>query len=156
MAKIQLSNNITLDIIEGDEKIKSFSITYREPSRKQQRALGEDNKAIIDLFKESQKLDRRLEVMEAKVDALKELEQAKELLSTAKKLDEMYIRRDKIEDQFEEMGGVDKMLEASQLTFDISVGGKDKKILKEFIETSSDYNVILNAIADDAKAQRGN
>ena len=156
MAKLQLSNAVTLEIAEMGKVVDTYKLSYKEPSKKEQKEIGKGNKDILDLFKSSQKLDRRIEVMEAKVEALKELNNAEELLDTAKKLDDLYQARDKIEDDFDKLGGFDKMLEASEVTFGISVGGKDKKRLVEFVEAQSDYATVLTAIAEDAKEQKGN
>lgn len=155
MAKIQLSTRVTLDITENGKVVDTFKISFREPSKRQQREIGKENEEILDLFKKSQSLDRRLEVTEAKVSALKELENAKELLTTAKSLDKLYIDRDNIEDRFIDLGGFEKMLEASRLTFDHAISGEDKDRLRDFIEDQSDYSIIMGAIAEDAKEQRG-
>ena len=156
MAKIQLSTAVTLEITDNGKVVDTFKVTHREPSKKQQRKLGKENKDMPDLFKLSQKLDRRIEVSESKVDALQELGNPKDTLKEINKLELIYIEKDKVEDKFDALGGYDKFLEISQLSFDMQVGGKDKERLAEFIEENSDYGSVLEAIAVDAKAKRGN
>ncbi|MCK5744478.1 MAG: hypothetical protein KAH30_07040 [Caldisericia bacterium] len=155
MAKIQLSTIVKLDISEDGKITRSFSVTFREPSKKQQKEIGKENKTILDLFKVSQKLERRIEATEAKVEALKSMDKATELLSTAKKLDDLYSQIDEVETQFDSLGGYDQMMEASKLSFEKAIGGKDKEDLRVFIDEFSDYTTILNAISNDAKEQRG-
>jgi len=157
MAKISLSIAVNLDITDSGKVVKTFNLTYRQPSKKEQKQLGKENETILDLFKQSQKIDRRIEAVEVKIEALRSMEnKASELLKSANLLEKLYIQKDEIEDDFEKIGGIDKMLEASKETFSISVGGKDKDELMEFIEENSDYSTFLDAIAEDAKKQKGN
>ena len=157
MAKISLATAVVLDITDSGKKITSFKVTYKAPTKKQIKTLGKDNEDILDLFKSNQKLDRRIEATEAKVEALRGIPAlAQELLDTAKELSTMYEKSDANEISFDELGGVDKMLHASKLTFDISINGADKEALAEFIEQNGDYAEYVEVIAKDAQKQKGN
>jgi len=158
MAKMTPRVGIKLDIVDSGKKVlKTFNVDYKEPSRKEQKQLGKENETILDLFKQNQKLDRRVKVTEIKIEALREIDgKSRELLSSVNTLEKLYIQRDEVENNFEELGGVDKMIEASKETFIISVGGKDKDTLSEYIEENGDYSEYLDTIAKDAKNQKGN
>ena len=156
MAKISLGTKVKLDFTDEGKVFKTFNVTYRELGRKQTKSIGKENKDIMDVFTKGQSLVKRSEVLEAKVAALKELNKADDLLSTTNKLDTLYDEQDVIEEKFEELGGIDKLLEASKLTYDLAVGGKDKDILSEFAETESEYSTVLNALKEDAQSQSGN
>lgn len=156
MAKLILSSKVKLDITEDGKVVKTFNVTFRELSRKQQKAIGKDNKEILDIFQKGQSTTKRVEVLEAKLAALGEVEDPKATLSTANKLETIYDEQDKLEEKFEKLGGIEKLLEASTISYDMLVGGKDKAILKEFAESESDYSVVLAALRDDLKEQKGN
>ncbi len=157
MAKINLSTKVKLDITDEGKVVKSFDITYREPSKKEQKKLGKDNQDILDMFKQSQKLDKRIEIAKSKQFALEQMKgKGKELLNNVNDLEKLYKEKDGIDDRFEALGGFEKLLEASKETFYASIGGKDFDALCSFIEENGDYSDYLEAIAEDAKAKKGN
>jgi len=155
MAKIVLAHKLKLDM-EIDGKIdKSFVVTYRDLSRKQIKQLGKENKKVMDVFNKGQLLTKRADVLEGKLEALREIGNAEEVLKVSTKLEKIYDEQSVLEDNFEELGGVDKLLEAAKINFDISVGGKDKEALAQYTEDFSDFGVILEALKRDVKEQQG-
>ena len=156
MAKIKPSLKVKLDIEDENGVIsQSFNVTYRELTRRQSRTINEDSKDIIGLFNDSQSTSKRIESLENKIDALKELGNNKDVVKFTTQLDKLYAVQDKQEDEFEVLGGLDALLDASKATFLLSIGGKDKDGLVDFIEENSDYNTVLEALALDAKEQLG-
>ena len=155
MAKLNLSTKVTLDITDNGKKIDSFEVTYRKPTRKQEKKIGADNKEIIEVFQKGLNLIKRTEVLESKVEALKELGKNEELLKAVNKLETLYKQQSEYDDKFEELGGADKLMEASKLQFNIAVGGKDKDRLAEWIEDNAEYAEVLDTIAKDALEQQG-
>ena len=157
MAKIQLAVKIKVDFDDEGKIIKSFDITYKELHRKQQRILGKENKGILDVFNKNERANKKIKIYEAEVEALQELGESAKVLEVAGKLKKLYDLNEAAEEKFEKLGGVDKLLEASKTTFDIAVGGKDKKAFSEFIEENSDFATALEAIKKDAdEIKKGN
>jgi len=156
MANINLGVKVTLDIKDEDKIVKSFEVVYREASKKQQKKLGKENKEVLDLFKKNQNLDRRVKVLEDKQEVLKALGEDKALLGVIKELEKLYNAKDEVEDEFETLGGFDKLSEASEETFKIAVTGKDSKELIAFIEENGDYSDYLEAIVKDVEDKKGN
>ncbi len=155
MGNFSLSNKVTLDVTEGGKKVSSFDVIYREPTRKQMKVIGKENKEVLDLFSKNQKLNKRAEVLEGKLSALRELGKAEEVLSASNKLEKVYDEQTDVEDRFEELGGVDKLIEASKKSFDIAVSGKDLESLRKFTEEQSEYSTVLDALKKDAEGQQG-
>jgi len=157
MAKISLRSKVELVIKDDGKVIETFNILYKELSKKQQKLQNSGSKEIMELFNKSEKIDRQIEVINIKKDALEQMgNKGKELLKVSNDLAELYQTKDKIDDDFEAMGGFDKLLEASEATFDATVSGKDKDALKAFIEENGDYSDYLKAIIEDVKSQKGN
>ena len=155
MAKIQLNSNVTLDIEENGEIKHSFNLTFKELSKKQQKDIGEENEKILDIFKLIQKIDKHINTHEMKAEALKELGNNKDLLTTVKKLDDLYAKKEKLEKDAVTHGGYEKMLEASKITFQNCVSGADVAALEEWIEENSDYGTVLTVISEDARNSKG-
>lgn len=155
MAKIQLSHKAKVEIEDDGKIVKSFSVTFREPTQKEKKKLGKGHEEIIKVFTDAQALAKKAEVLESKVSALKELDNSEQLLKATNKLEEIYDKQDAIEDMFEELGGFEKLFEASKLSYDNSVGGKDKEALAEFAEEESSYSDVLEAIKQDIKESKG-
>ena len=156
MAIVSLATAVKLQIKDNGKVVKTFNVTYKEPSKKQQKQLGKENKEILDLFKKNQKFDRHINVLLSKQEVLAGMSKDKELLIVLEELEALYAKKDVLEESFEELGGFDKMLEASEETFKISVKGKDIKDLTAFIEDNGDYSEYLEAISEDAKEKKGN
>jgi type II secretory pathway component HofQ len=106
------------------------------------------------VFTDAQSLAKKAEVLESKVAALKELGKSDQLLEATSKLEYIYNNQDDLESKFEELGGFDKLLEASKISYDTSVGGKDKEALAEFAENESSYSDVMDAIRQDIKDSR--
>ncbi len=155
MAKFQLDIKVKLEIVSAGKTIDSFDVTYKELTRKEGKSIGKENKEILELFNKSQLLEKRVTVLEGKIDALKELERPEDVLKTATKLERLYDDQANMEEEFEKLGGLDKLLEASKLSYEASVAGKDKNRLTEFVEAQSDYSTILAALKEDANEQKG-
>ncbi len=155
MAKMQLDIKVKLDIVASGKTVDTFEVTYRELTRKEGRSIGKENKTILDLFNKSQQSTKRVEMLEGKVGAFKEVERPEDVIKASAKLEKLYDEQAEMETKFEELGGLDKLLEASRATYAISVGGKDKDRLEEFIEAQSDYSTVLEALKEDAGEQRG-
>lgn len=154
MAKIQLSHNAKLEIEDDGNIIKTFSVTFKEPTKKEKKKLGKGHEEIIKVFTDAQSLAKKAEVLESKVAALKELGKSDQLLEATSKLEYIYNNQDDLESKFEELGGFDKLLEASKISYDTSVGGKDKEALAEFAENESSYSDVMDAIRQDIKDSR--
>ena len=154
MAKIQLAVKISVEIEDNSEIIDKFDITYKALSRKQQKQLGKDNKEILDLFDKNQGIEKRISVMEAEIEALKSMDNPAKVIEISKKLEKAYNEQDKMNSKFETLGGVDKLLEASKNTFELSVGGKDKERIVAFIEENSDFASALSEIQKDANEKK--
>ncbi len=155
MAKVKLSSKAKLEFEVNGKIENSFDVTYREPSRKQVKIMGKENKEILDLFTKNQTLTKRAAVFETKVDALKALDKPLDTLRATSKLEKIYDEQVILEDKYEALGGIDKLIEASKMTYDLAVGGKDKEALEKFIEEFSDYGTILEALKEDVKEQQG-
>jgi len=156
MAKLKLSTKVTLEIEDENGKaIEKFDVTYRELSNKLQKKVGKDNEVIIEVFNKGQKIGKRINALEAKLQALREMEKTKEISTTANELTALYKKVEPLDIKFDELGGFDKMREASKITFDLCVGGKDKETLIDFIEENSDFAEVLEELAKDAKEQKG-
>jgi len=155
MAKLQLSNRVTLDIEDNGKVIKTFKVNLRELTKKEERTLSNKNKKVFDLYNKSTKLEKRLSVFEDKIEAYKELEQFEKVLKETTKLEKLYAEQDEIEAEFEKLGGLDTLTEASKETFDITVSGDEKEGLREWIEGNNDYATILALLKEDAKEKKG-
>jgi hypothetical protein len=156
MAKIQPSLKLKLEIVNEDNKVERiFNVTYKELSKKQEREIGKENKDILDLFKKSQELSKMVKILESEVEAHKELNKPKELLASTKELKKLYLEQDELDSKFEDLGGFDRFIEASKITFESVVTGGDKDALREFAENESDFGQVLTALAEDAKESRG-
>jgi hypothetical protein len=134
MATLSLSNKVKLDIKEDGKVIKTFNVTYRELTRKQSKKLGKDNKEILDIAQKGASLESRISVLSTKMKALEELGRSEEVVKVANTLDTLMSQRDEMEDKYEELGGIDKLTEAAEVSFNLSVGGKDKEALREFTD----------------------
>ncbi|MDM5264679.1 hypothetical protein PF327_10780 [Sulfurovum sp. XTW-4] len=156
MAKIQPSLKLKLDILDEDGKVtKTFNVTYRDLNKRELRKVGESNKEIMDLFSKAKTLASSADTLNKKIEALKDEGDSNGVIKTAEKLEKIYKDQDAIDAKFEELGGYDKLLEASKATFEIAVGGSDKEALAEFAENELDYGQVLDALAEDAKDSRG-
>ena len=156
MAKLKPSLKLNLDILDEDgQTTQTFNVTYRELTRKQTRSINEESKDILELFNESQSTAKRIESLENKIDALKELDNSKEIVKFTTQLDKLYLVQDKQEVTFNKLGGLDALLDATKATFNLAIGGKDKKALVDFIEENTDYATVLDALTEDAKEQMG-
>ncbi len=155
MAKLQLSSKVKVDIEEDGKITRTFSVNFKKLTRKESKKLGKENEEIMESFSKAQSLVKRAEVLEAKMEALKGSNNDNELIKVANKLEAIYNEQDGLEDTFEVLGGLDKLLEASKLTYDASVSGKDKEALAEFAENESEYSIVLQAIDEDLKDKMG-
>lgn len=157
MAKIRLAIKIKVDFDDEGKIVKSFDITYKELNRKQQKQLGKDNKEILDLFTKNEREMKKINVYEAEVEALRELGESSKMLEGTAKLKKLYAENEKANERFEVLGGVDKLLDASKTTFDLSIHGKDKKAFSDFIEENSDFTTALASVKKDAdEIKKGN
>lgn len=152
MKKIKLGVKVPLAFEDEDGKIvEKFEVIYRPANKKQRKALGDDNETILKLFSEADTIRKIVSAQEDEVAALKALEgKSKEVAELSGDLRKQYSKLQKIEQKFEENGGFDKLLGASEKNFDLNVHGKDKETLKEFIENNSGFQEVLQEIEKEA------
>lgn len=155
MSKIKLSIKAKIEIEDNGKVVKTFNVNFKELTRKQQKNLGKDNKEILEVFGKSQSLAKKAEALENKMHTLKDKDDKPGLLTVSNKLEVIYDEQDSLEEKFEALGGIDKLYDASKLTYDATVSGKDKASLAEFAENDSEYGVVLQALRDDVKEQKG-
>jgi hypothetical protein len=150
MAKIILSKKVTLDIVDNGEKIDSFNVTFKPLNKKQEKELGDDSKKIMDINTNAIRLRRQIELLERKAEALSNVGDDAGVIKISNELEKLYKESDKLEKDFDDLGGFDLLTNASKRTFELAVGGEDKDRLQEWIEENSDYSEVLSAIAEDA------
>lgn len=154
--KIKLSQSATIEIEDNGKVIKTFNVTFREPTRKELKKLGKDDKEIIEVFSKSKSLTDRASVLESKIQALSKMgTNSDKLFKATEKLEKIYDDQDELEEKFEKLGGIDKLFEASKRTFEKFVSGKDKEALAIFTEESSEYSTVLDAIKKDISDNQG-
>ena len=155
MASLALSTSVKLDITENGKVTKTFNVSFKELTRKQTKKLGKDNKAILDITQTGAGIENRISILRSKMAALEELNKSQEVVKVANILDDLMTRKEDLEEQYETLGGIDKLTEAAEASFDLQVSGKDKEALREFIEENSDYTSVLDVIRKDALEKSG-
>jgi len=156
MAKLQLSTKVELNITEDGKVIKTFSVTFRDLTKKQERALTDKNKEIFNLYSKSTRVAKKVTLLEDEIEAFKGLEKFEKVITSTKTLKGLYAEQDILEEKFEELGGIDVLSEAAGEKFSLAIGGKDKDDLATWTEENADYAVVLELLEEDAKAKRGN
>lgn len=157
MAKLIPSIKTKIEVENENGKVtKTFHVTFKELTRKENKKLGKNNEEILKVFTGSRSLIEKAVTLKAKLTALQEEEgNGLEVIKVADKLESIYDEQDKYEEEFEKLGGMDKLFEASKLVYEASVGGKDKDALAEFTEIESEFSDIIDLLRKDAQSERG-
>ena len=154
---IKLSVKVPVLFTEDGKEVAKFEVTYRDVSRKDKKKFGKENEEILELSQKLFSSLRRSQALEERKNALVSIGDDKEVADVSKKFLTAMDKLEKIQDRFTELGGEDKLSEAAEMSFDRSIGGKDKDALRVFIEENSDYPEVLEAIRGDVeKIRSGN
>ena len=159
MAKIKLGVKVPVKFEdESGEVIEEFHIIHREPTKKARKEMGKESEEILKVFGTGATLKKMINTMEIELEARSEEGGSnQEVVALSQKLRKEYTKLEKIEKNFEDMGGVDALMEATEKNFDISIHGIDKEALKDFVTEYSDFTDVMTIIKKDAdKIKSGN
>jgi len=142
MAKITLDVPIIVKVQENGETIKELKVTYRYPTKKEEKEFDTFTKKMQDLAKKLAKLERRKKLLEKKQEYAEksgDFEKAEKILDELEKIEK---EAEKLVNEFEKNGGENFNEVISEKIFDVLVGGEDKEELRKIAERISFARVI--------------
>jgi len=139
---LEIDNKIEVEIKEGGKTKEKLEVSYRYPTKKDEKELEEEMKRIKKLFKEMTKLAKKISSLEKRIEYAEkrgDYEKAEKLFEEKEKLE---AKGDKLSADIEEAGGEEWAENISKRRFDLLVGGKDVDRLREYAEAMS-YTRVL-------------
>jgi len=156
MKKLTMSHKITpvFAYSDGDKK---YHIVFTPITKRQQKEIGHDAKALMDLFSDSNRIERNIKVLEEKMTALADLGRSEDVVKTSEKLEKLYAKYDKIDEEFKSSGGLEALEESAKQTMEIAVSGDDKETVLEIAEEYGYSSILgyLNELVEEAKGKHG-
>ena len=131
MAKITLDVPIIVKVQENGNITQELKVTYRYPTKKEEKEFNELTKRMQDLAKKLSKLERKKNILDKKqeyAEKSEDFEKAEKLLDDVEKIEK---EAEKLIAEFEKNGGDNFNEVLSEKIFESLVGGEDKKALEE-------------------------
>jgi len=131
---------LTLDVpievkVEEDGKVKEIlKVTFRYPTKQEEKEFKAFEKEVKDLFRKITKLDKQLRTLDKKIEYAEkreDFEKAEKLLDEKEKIE---TKLEKLAEEFEAKGGENYPEEIAKKSFNLLVGGDDKERLKQYAE----------------------
>ncbi len=141
--KISLSTDIQVEV--GSDEF--LDIQVRDLTKKEENSFQKKLKGITDASKKGQRLERRINNIERRLDVITDKDQTLALID---KLEKMEDERDDLIDEFSDKG-IDKLNSLYKEKFDLVVAGKGKDRLHEIAELRG-FKLLLELI-DKAKTK---
>ncbi len=139
---LNIDNKIEIKIQEGGKIKETLEVSYRYPTKKEEKELDNELKRIKELIGELRKIGSKIESLEKRIEYAEKqenFEKAEQLLDKKEKLE---AKLEKIQEEVEAMGGVDWSEAINKKTFEMLVSGKDKERLKEYAEAMGYTKII--------------
>ena len=156
MAKIKPSLNLDLEFYDANDTVlKSFKVTYKEPTPKESKTLRNESAKILGVFNSQQTEDIKINTLKQKIDSLEELGKDEDVVKFTTKLLSALDAKAKLEVKLDELGGFDAMDKISKDTFMVHIGGKEIDAVIAYIEDNSDFSIVLESLKEDAQGQMG-
>jgi hypothetical protein len=142
MGLITLDVPLAIKIQEGGKTIKELKITYRYPTKQEEKEFDTFTKNMQTLAKKLSKLDRERKILGKKQEYA---EKAGDFIKAEKlldKLEKLENEAEKLVGEFEKNGGENFQEVISEKIFNTLVGGEDKEKLREIAERVTYTRVI--------------
>ena len=139
--KVELSHNIELEL---DGTV--YNVTYREMTDKERRKIEKKNAPAVKLSEKVEKLARKEQLLTQRLEAYKALGDAKGELDVLDKLEKIEEKAGELEEEFNALNGSDAAYRLYVEEFDICIGGKDKELLRKYVEEHFSFQKILYII----------
>jgi len=142
---------LTLDVpievkVEENGKVKeTLKITFRYPTKQEEKEFSNLEKEIKGLFKKITKAERELNKLDKKIEYAEKLGDYKKAEKLFDKREEIENELEKLAEDFEAKGGENYPEELSKKSFELLVGGEDKEKLREYAEIVG-YLKIMNLL----------
>ncbi len=131
-ALITLDVPIKVKVQENGKVIEALEVTYRYPTKKEQKEFDEFSKNMKELARKLQKLESKANILDKKIEFAEksgDYKKAEKLLDEKERLEN---EAEILLSEFEENGGFDFSEKLSEKMFNVLVGGKDKEKLEEY------------------------
>ena len=142
MGVLTLDTPLEVKIQEGGQEIETLKITYRYPTKEEEKAFDEHTKKMQELFKKLKKIESEASIIDKKIEYAEkreDYEKAEKLLDKKEKLER---EAEKLTEEFEKNGGEQFQENISKMMYDVLVGGKDKERLRVYAERVSYTRII--------------
>lgn len=134
MGLLTLDTPLKIEVKEDGQLLDTLKITYRYPTKAEQKNFDEYTKKMQELFKKIMKLQsdsKRLEKRIEYAEKLEDYKKAEKLLTEQEKLEK---EAEKLTKEIEKNGGDDFQENTSKMMFDVLVGSADKEKLRGYAE----------------------
>jgi ABC-type Fe3+-citrate transport system substrate-binding protein len=131
---LSIDNKIEIKIQEGGEIKETLEVSYRYPTKKEEKELDNELEKIKKLVSELRKIGSKIESLEKRIEYAEKqgnFEKAEQLLDKKEKLE---TRLEKMQEEVESMGGADWAEAINKKTFEMLVSGEGKERLREYAE----------------------
>jgi hypothetical protein len=145
MGLITLDVPLTIKVQEGGKTIEKLEITYRYPTKKEEKEFDTFTKNMRNLTKKLSKINRERILLEKKQEYAEKTEDFIKAGKLLDKLEKLETEAEKLVNEFESNGGENFQEVISEKIFNTLVGGEDKEKLKELAERIS-YSKIINLL----------
>ncbi len=145
MAELVLGVPIDVKITDGGKVVQTLHVTYRYPTKKEDKEFKELIKKIGELEEKTKKLLREHEHLTKKqryAEELGEFEKAEKLQAKIEKVEK---ELDKTIEELKEYGGEEREEFLAKRAFELFVGGEDVEKLREYAEMMS-YRKIIDLL----------
>ena len=156
MSKKNLGLNPKIDIDFPISETVTIQVSYKELKGKREKELSKKFDKINKKIQEKNKLNKRINILELKAEALFKLGENEEVVSDANSLNKLYDKLENVDKDIEALGGYEKYEEFHKEQFEKCVESKDFKKLTDAIEEESSYFDVMQMIVKAVQEKKGN